>query len=75
MDAADNLMTLLVKTKRELKDCVNELCLRCGDYKEEHLGRCDGCRWKEVRHPDTRRNPQERQAVPDTARDCACARM
>ena len=34
----------------DLRDCVNELCLRCGSYKEEHLGACDGCRWKDVRH-------------------------
>lgn len=25
---------------------VNELCLRCGDYKQRHLGACDGCRWR-----------------------------
>ena len=29
----------------ELKDCVNELCLQCGKYHDEHLGACDGCRW------------------------------
>ena len=34
----------------DLRDCVNELCLRCGSYLEEHLGACDSCRWKEVRH-------------------------
>lgn len=27
--------------------CRNELCLRCGNYKNQHLGACDGCRWKE----------------------------
>lgn len=32
--------------KRNLKDCRNELCLRCGDYKLQHKGACDGCRWK-----------------------------
>ena len=32
----------------ELRDCRNELCLKCGAYKERHLGACDGCRWKEV---------------------------
>ena len=32
----------------ELRDCRNELCLRCGSYREKHLGACDGCRWKEV---------------------------
>ena len=31
-----------------LKDCRNELCLRCGSYREKHLGACDGCRWKDV---------------------------
>jgi hypothetical protein len=34
----------------DLRDCVNELCLRCGSYQNEHLGACDGCRWKDVRH-------------------------
>ena len=34
----------------DLRDCVNELCERCGGYREEHLGACDSCRWKEVRH-------------------------
>ena len=32
--------------KRDLKDCRNELCLKCGDYKQRHLGACDGCRWR-----------------------------
>lgn len=40
----------------QLKDCCNELCLRCGDYRNEHLGMCDGCRWKDVRHGDFGRN-------------------
>lgn len=30
----------------ELRDCRNELCLKCGDYKQRHLGACDGCRWR-----------------------------
>lgn len=34
----------------ELRDCVNELCLKCGQYRREHDGACNGCRWKEVRH-------------------------
>ncbi len=37
------------KLRVTLKDCVNELCLLCGDYKQEYLGACDGCRWKEVK--------------------------
>ncbi len=31
----------------ELKDLRNELCLKCGLYKQRHEGMCDGCRWKE----------------------------
>ena len=34
--------------EREFKDCRNELCLKCGEYKTAHLGSCDGCRWKDV---------------------------
>ena len=34
----------------ELRDCVNERCLQCGQYRNEHKGACDGCRWKKVRH-------------------------
>lgn len=29
----------------ELKNCRNELCLRCGAYRESHLGACDDCRY------------------------------
>ena len=35
--------------KADLRDCVNELCLQCGQYQTEHLGSCDGCRWKKVK--------------------------
>lgn len=31
----------------ELTRCRNELCLRCGNYKEAHKGACDECRWKD----------------------------
>ena len=30
---------------RDFHDCVNELCLQCGKYRQEHEGACDGCRW------------------------------
>ena len=36
-----------VASGRDYLDCRNELCLRCGEYKQRHLGACDGCRWKE----------------------------
>lgn len=35
--------------RSELKDCVNELCYQCGQYKTAHLGSCDNCRWKAVK--------------------------
>ena len=31
---------------RELKNCRNELCLKCGNYKKAHLGACDDCRYR-----------------------------
>lgn len=31
--------------QKKLENCRNELCLRCGQYKERHNGACDGCRW------------------------------
>jgi len=34
--------------KTDLKDCRNELCLKCGNYKQKHLGACDGCRWENI---------------------------
>ena len=37
----------LSSVKAELKDCRNELCYKCWDYKMRHKGACDGCRWKD----------------------------
>ena len=34
--------------RKELKRCVNELCLQCGRYRERHKGACDECHWLEV---------------------------
>ena len=33
--------------KKELDAMRNELCCKCGNYREAHNGACDGCRWKE----------------------------
>ena len=33
--------------KKELQAMRNELCCKCGNYKQSHNGACDGCRWKE----------------------------
>lgn len=35
--------------KRHLKSAGNELCYQCGQYKNEHMGACDGCRWRKVK--------------------------
>lgn len=29
----------------ELINCRNELCLKCGAYRNSHNGACDGCRY------------------------------
>lgn len=34
-----------VVSGRDFRDCRNELCLYCGQYKMRHKGACDGCRW------------------------------
>jgi hypothetical protein len=36
------------KLTADLKQCRNELCLRCGQYKMAHKGACDGCRWHKM---------------------------
>lgn len=33
-------------TPADINDLRNELCLKCGKYKDAHLGACDGCRWR-----------------------------
>ena len=32
--------------KKELHEAKNELCCKCGKYREAHNGACDGCRWE-----------------------------
>ena len=34
--------------KKELASMRNELCCKCGNYREAYNGACDGCRWKEA---------------------------
>lgn len=47
MELNQSFRDKIMKLQRDLKDCRNELCLRCGDYTQAHNGACDGCRWKE----------------------------
>jgi 7-cyano-7-deazaguanine synthase in queuosine biosynthesis len=46
---AELIIGQMVEDASNLKDCVNELCLKCGNYHESYLGACDGCRWKAVK--------------------------
>ena len=32
--------------KKQLHEAKNELCYKCGNYREAHNGVCDGCRWR-----------------------------
>ena len=34
--------------KKELHEAKNELCCKCGKYREAHNGACDWCRWKKA---------------------------
>lgn len=36
--------------KQLLLDCVDELCLKCGKYENEHEGACDGCKWFAIKN-------------------------
>ena len=44
----DQAASAIERQAKNLRDCRNELCFRCGAYKERHNGACDGCRWKDV---------------------------
>ena len=43
----DEARKQLHEAKSELNAMRNELCFKCGNYREAHNGACDGCRWKE----------------------------
>ena len=43
----ESLQAQLTESHRRAQDARNELCLKCGRYREAHNGACDGCRWKE----------------------------
>ena len=35
------------EVRKQLHEAKNELCCKCGNYREAHNGACNGCRWKE----------------------------
>ena len=51
-DTKELLQTIVEDTvkvyrlRSELKNCRNELCLKCGNYHESYAGACDGCRYR-----------------------------
>lgn len=45
---AERLANRLMEEHTLLRDCRNELCIKCGRYTQRHLGFCDNCRWKVV---------------------------
>lgn len=44
----EKLRKQLEQANSELAAMRNELCYKCGKYREAHNGACDGCRWKEA---------------------------
>ena len=50
LDAAiagqETLQKELARVKKERDALKNELCYKCGNYKQAHNGWCDSCRWK-----------------------------
>ena len=36
------------EARKQLHEAKNELCCKCGKYREAHNGACDGCRRKEA---------------------------
>ena len=42
----EKLRKQLEQAKSELAAMRNELCCKCGNYREAHNGACGGCRWE-----------------------------
>ena len=48
---AELIIGQMVEDASNLKDCVNELCLKCGTYRDPESKHyiCGSCRWKAVK--------------------------
>ena len=42
----NNMIEKVHRLQQEVRHCRNELCLKCGKYKDAHLGACNYCRFK-----------------------------
>ena len=38
--------SVIESLQKDLAAMRNELCCKCGNYREAHNGACDGCRWE-----------------------------
>ena len=47
-DKANQAIAKMHEAKSELAAMRNELCCKCGNYREAHNGACDGCRWEKA---------------------------
>ena len=47
VNSIEYLPRIAVVSESDYENCKNELCYKCGEYKNRHLGACDGCRYKE----------------------------
>lgn len=46
IDSFAEMLAKIERLKNEVKNCRNELCLKCGNYHEAHNGACDDCRYR-----------------------------
>lgn len=42
----ERLKAKLGQMKTQCMTIRNELCMKCGGYHRQHMGACDGCRWR-----------------------------
>lgn len=56
-----------MSTEELLRAAINELCLHCGQYKEGHLGTCDGCRWYGLNEVRKETVEQKEESVSESA--------
>lgn len=50
-----------------LADCIDELCLKCGRYENQHEGSCDHCKWFAIKSGDRKKKMD--QILLDSADD------
>lgn len=53
LDMVDDCIKMIESQQKQIEELQkqldaarNELCYKCGKYKEAHNGACDGCKWE-----------------------------